>query len=97
MVLSDTEGIRDGVITGVGRVVITGEGVAGTLVGLTVGCAGGDSIHPQVRISSVAIARSTGMDLIDAGRSFPYNKVMATVDRTAIPYLCHGTGWSCFR
>jgi hypothetical protein len=78
MVLSDTEAVREGVITVVeGIVVITGEGVNGALVGVTVGCAGGDSEHPQVRRSRRAIVRSTGIDLIDAGRSFPYNKVMA--------------------
>jgi hypothetical protein len=78
MVLSDTESVFGGVLPGGGRVVvIIGEGVTGALVGETVGCAGGDSVHPQVRRSRRAMVRSTGTDLIDAGRSFPYNKVMA--------------------
>jgi hypothetical protein len=78
MVLSETEAVRGRVMTGVGRgVVISGEGVTGTLVGETAGCAGGDSEHPQERISRMAIVRSTGIDLINAGRRFPYNKVMA--------------------
>jgi hypothetical protein len=78
MVLSDTEAVRDGVITGVGRdVVIIGDGVTGTLVGETVGCAGGTSEHPQVKISRHVMSRSTEINLIDAGRSFPYKKVMA--------------------
>jgi hypothetical protein len=77
MVLSDTEAVREGVIPGVGIVVITGDGVARTLVGLAAGCAGGASEHPLVRMSRIATVRSTGTDLIDAGRSFPYNKVLA--------------------
>jgi hypothetical protein len=79
MVLSETEAVRVGVITGVGRVVvITGRGVAVTLVTVTAGCAGGDSEHPQVRRSRrVRVrVRSTGTDLIDDGRSFPYNKMV---------------------
>jgi hypothetical protein len=77
MVLSDTEAVREGVTTGVGRiVVITGGGGTGALVGATVGCAGGDPEHPQVRMSRRAIMRSTRIDLIDAGRIFPYNKMM---------------------
>jgi hypothetical protein len=71
MVLSDTEAVRVGVKTVVGGVVvITGEGVAGTLVGLAAGCAGGASEHPLVRISRMATARSTGTDLIDAKSEF---------------------------
>jgi hypothetical protein len=77
MVLSDTEAVRSGVIMVVGRVVvITGKGVAVAVVTEIAGCAGGDSVHPQVRTSRRAMRRSTGIDLIDAGRSFPYNKVV---------------------
>ena len=78
MVLSDTEAVRVGVKTGDGRVVVTGcEGIGGATVGVTTGCAGGDSEHPQVRRGRRAMRRSTGMGLIDAGRSFPYNNIMA--------------------
>jgi uncharacterized spore protein YtfJ len=77
MVLSETEAVRVGVITVVGSVVvITGKEVVIMLVGTTVGCAGGESEHPQVRMSRRARERSTGTDLIDAGRSFPYNKMV---------------------
>jgi hypothetical protein len=77
MVLSETEAVRVGVITVVGSVVvITGMGVAVTLVTVTAGCAGGESEHPQVRRSRRARVRSTRTDRIDAGRSFPYNKMV---------------------
>jgi hypothetical protein len=78
IVLSDTEAVLGRVITVAGRIVVdTGEGVTVALVIITVGCTGGDSEHPQVKRSRMAMARSTGIDLIDAGRSFPYNKMMA--------------------
>ena len=77
MVLSDTEAVREGVRAGDGIVVIAGEVVAGAVVGITVGCAGGVSEHPQVRMHRRAKMRSTGTGFIDAGRSFPYNKMMA--------------------
>jgi hypothetical protein len=80
MVLSDTEAVREGVTTGAGGVerivVITGGGVAVTVVGTTVGCAGGDPEHPQVRMNRRAIMRSAEIDRIDAGRIFLYNKVV---------------------
>lgn len=76
MVLSDTEVVREGVVTAVRVVVRSVEGVNVAVVTGTVGCAGGDSEHPQVRRSSKAMRRSTGIDLIDAGLSFPYNKMM---------------------
>ena len=79
MVLSDTEAVREGVTTGagVGRVVvITGGGVVVTVVGTTVGCAGGEPEHPQVSMSRRAIMGSAEIDRIDAGRIFLYNKVV---------------------
>jgi hypothetical protein len=77
MVLSETEAVRVGVITVVGSVVvITGMGVAVTLVTVTAGCAGDESEHPQVRRSMRTRVRSTRTDRIDAGRSFPYNKMV---------------------
>jgi hypothetical protein len=77
MVLSDTDAVRVGVMSDTGRVrVIAGTGVARPVVGAVVGCAGGDSEHPQVRMKREAMKRSTGTFLIDAGRSFPYNKMV---------------------
>jgi hypothetical protein len=78
MVLSDTEAVLGRVITVAGRIVVdTGEGVAVALVTVPVGCTGGDSEHPQVSRSRKTMTRSTETILIDAGRSFPYNKMMA--------------------
>jgi hypothetical protein len=78
MVLSDTEAVRSGVTMVAGRiVVITVDGFVGAIVRVTAGCAGGDSEHPEVRMRRRVIRRSTGIDFIDAGRSFPYNKMMA--------------------
>jgi hypothetical protein len=77
--LSDTEAVREGVTTGGGEgriLVITGRGVAVTIVGTTVGSAGGDPKHPQARIRRKAIRRSVRINLIDAGRIFLYNKVV---------------------
>jgi hypothetical protein len=77
MVLSDTEAVRVGVMSDTGRVrVIAGEVVAIPVVGTVAGCAGGDSEHPLVRRKREIMKRSTGMFLIDAGRSFPYNKMV---------------------
>jgi hypothetical protein len=79
MVLSDTEAVREGVPTGGGEgriVVITGRGVAVAVVGTAVGCAGGDTEHPQVRIRRKATRRSVRIDLIDDGRIFLYNKMV---------------------
>jgi hypothetical protein len=59
-------------------VVITVEGFVGAIVTVTAGCAGGsDSEHPEVKMRRRVIRRSTGIVFIDAGRSFPYNKMMA--------------------
>jgi hypothetical protein len=77
MVLSDTDAVRGGVMSDTGRVrVRAGTGVARAVVGTIVGCAGGDSEHPQVRMKRETMKRSTGIFLIDAGRSFPYNKMV---------------------
>jgi len=76
MVLSDTEAVRVGVIVVVGSVVvITGGGVGVTEVTVTTGSAGCESEHP-LAMSRRDSARSTGTDLIDAGRSFPYNNMV---------------------
>jgi hypothetical protein len=78
MVLSDTEAVCEGVATVVGSSVVTaGDEVAVALVGVTVGRAGGDSEHPQERMSRRVMISGTRIGFIDAGRSFPYNKVMA--------------------
>ena len=62
MELSDTEAVRGGVMSDTGRVrVISGEGVAIPVAGTVVGCAGGDSEHPQVRMKRETTRRSTGM------------------------------------
>jgi hypothetical protein len=88
MVLSDTEAVRSGVIIVVGRVVgITGKGVAVAVVTVIAGCAGGASEHPLVRRNRSAMRRSTGIDLIDAGRSFLYNKMMVPPEAWA-SYAC---------
>jgi hypothetical protein len=78
MVLSDTDAVRSVVTTVRGEgVVTTGKGVPVAVVGVSDGGTAGDSEHPVVRRSMRAMTRSTGTDLIVAGRSFPYNKVMA--------------------
>ena len=88
MVLSDTEAVRSGVIMVVGRVVvITGKGVAVAVVTVTACCAGGDSEHPLVRRNRSAMRRRTGIDLIDAGQSFPYNK-MVVVPEARVSSTC---------
>lgn len=96
MVLSDTEAVREGVVTGVGTGVVTaGDGVAVAPVGVTVGCAGSDSEHPLVRISRKAMIRGTSISFIKTGQSFPYNKVMAHLIYRGAPHLHHEAGWSC--
>jgi hypothetical protein len=97
ILLPETEAVRVSVITVVwGVVVITGKGVSVTLVTVTAGCTGGESEHPQVRMKRSAMVRSTGIDLIDAGRSFPYNKMVVVPEIRKKPYLRHGAGGSCF-
>jgi hypothetical protein len=84
MVLSDTDAVRVGVTAGVQTTVVTGGSVAGmdTVVAAGV-AAGGDWEHPQVRRISRAVARSTGTGLIDAGRSFPFNNMLAQLPAPA--------------
>jgi hypothetical protein len=78
MVLSDTDAVREGVTTVVGKVMVKpGEGVAGATAGVTAGGTGGDSEHPQMNINGRAIMRRSGTGLIDATQIFPYNKLMA--------------------
>jgi len=78
IVLSDTDAVREGVPTGVGKVMgIPVEGLTGATAGVTAGCTGGDSEHPQMNINGRAIMRRSGTGLIDAGQIFPYNKLMA--------------------
>jgi hypothetical protein len=78
MVLSDTDAVREGVTTGVGKVMgKPGEGVAGATAGVTAGCAGGLSEHPQMNINERGIMRRRRTGLIDATQIFPYNKLMA--------------------
>jgi hypothetical protein len=86
MVLSDTDAVREGVMSDTGRVrVISGEGVAIPVIGAVVGCAGGDSEHPLVKMKRET-RRSTGTFLIDACRSFPYNKMVVIPEaRTSCP------------
>jgi hypothetical protein len=78
MVLSETDAVREGVTMGVGKGMdILGEGVAGATAGVTAGCPGGDSEHPQMNINERAIMRRSGTGFIDATQIFPYNKLMA--------------------
>jgi hypothetical protein len=87
IVLSDTEAVRGGVMSDTGRVgVISGERVAILVIWAVAGCTGGDSEHPQARIKRETKKRRAGMFLIDAGRSFPYNKmVVIPVAQTSLP------------
>jgi hypothetical protein len=89
IVLSDTEAAGVGVKRVVGGVVVTGVG--GTGVGVTAGCAGDDSKHPQVIKTRKAMKRRTAIDLIVAGLRLLYNKVMGNPDPLDNPYLRHGT------
>ena len=78
MVLSDTDAVREGVTTGVGKgTAMAGEGVTGATAGVTAGITGGVWEHPQMNINGRAIMRRSGAGLIDATQVFPYNKLMA--------------------
>lgn len=74
MVLSETEDVREGVKTVVGRGGVTG--VTGTEVGVPGTGAGGVSKHPQVTMTRKEREKTIVRDLINAGLRSPYNKVM---------------------
>jgi hypothetical protein len=89
MVLSETDAVLSGKTTEVGKVMDeTKEGVTGAIDGVTAGCAGGESEHPQMNMNGRARRRRSGTGFIDAGQSFPYNKVMERQIGRSSFYAC---------
>jgi hypothetical protein len=84
MVLSETEAVREGVLTAKRDVGTTCEGVAIAVDGGGGGGGGGVPVHPQVVMSRRIMTEIARMCFIDAGQIFPFNKVMETTHRTGV-------------